>query len=82
VDLRLKHRSQLYLKVFLRGILIEKLRKGEEYLAATLNSFKDEDVTVCGVQYAMCGVRLSGIRIHAVCCSVRQSARLCPAVQQ
>jgi hypothetical protein len=31
---------------------------------------------------AVCGVRLSGIRIHAVCGSVRQSARLCPAVRQ
>ena len=27
---------------------------------------------MCGVQYMVCGVRLSGIRIHAVC--VRQCA--------
>jgi hypothetical protein len=37
---------------------------------------------MCGVQYAECGVRLSSIRIHAVCSSVWQSAQLCLAVQQ
>jgi hypothetical protein len=40
-------------------------------------------IAVCDcVRCAVCGVRLSGIRIHAVCGSVRQSARLCSAVRQ
>ena len=37
--------------------------------------------SVCGVQYAMCSVRLSGIRIHAVRGSLWQSAQLCAAVR-
>jgi hypothetical protein len=40
-------------------------------------------IAVCDcVRCALYGVRLSGIQIHAVCGSVRQSARLYPAVRQ
>jgi hypothetical protein len=41
-------------------------------------------IAVCDcVQCAVCGLRLSSIRMYAVMCgSVLQCARLCPAVQQ